>query len=419
MDKQYAVKNISLARAGTRSIHWATDEMPVMKILRAEFLKTKPLAGVRVAACLHITKETGVLLLALKAAGASVAACGSNPLSTQDAVAASLVKSGVSVFAWKGQKNKDYYQCLNRVLDSKPHITIDDGADLIFAIHKNRPELLKTVRAGQEETTTGVIRLRAMSTAGALKYPVVAVNDTPTKHMFDNYYGTGQSTVDAIMRATNILFAGKHIVVSGYGHCGSGIALRAKGLGARVTVTEVDSIKALQATMDGFSVLPMETAARVGDVFITATGDRDVLRGPHFRAMKDGAILCNAGHFNVEINLPELNALTKNITDVSEHVREYAMKNAKKIFVLSEGRLVNLAAGEGHPSSVMDMSFANQALTAAWLAKNYKKLATSIHEVPITIDERVAQLKLKTMGVAIDHLTLDQKRYLASWQEGT
>ena len=419
MPRSYKVKNINLAKQGDLRINWATKEMPVVAGLSREFKKTKPLKGLTVAACLHITKETGVLLLALRAAGAKVVAAGSNPLSTQDPVAASLAKQGVHVFAWKGQNNKDYYECLNKALDYRPHITIDDGADLISLIHAKRRELLKTVRAGQEETTTGVIRLRAMAKDGALEYPVIAINDTPTKHLFDNYYGTGQSTIDAILRATNILLAGKKVVVAGYGNCGSGIALRAKGMGAHVLITEVDAVKALKATMDGFKVLPMATAAKVGEVFITATGDKNVIRGEHVKTMKDGAILCNAGHFNVEINLNEVNKLTKKSFAVNEHLEQHTLKNSKTIFVLSEGRLVNLAAAEGHPSSVMDMSFAGQLLTTAWLAKHAKTLAPGVHEVPDEIDVKVATLKLKSLGIAIDQLTPEQQAYLSSWQEGT
>jgi len=416
---KYWVKNIKLASEGELKIEWAQREMPVLASISKEFRRNKPFKNLSLACCLHVTKETAVLVRTLEMGGAKVVICGSNPLSTQDDVAAALAKGGIATYAWKHQNNKDYYKCLNLVLDHKPKITIDDGADLISLIHSERQELLKTVWAGQEETTTGVIRLRAMAKDGALKYPVVAINDTPTKHMFDNYYGTGQSTMDGLLRATNILLSGKVVVIAGYGYCGKGMALRAKGLGARVIVTEVDSLPALQAVMDGFEVMPMKEAAKLGDVFLTATGDKDVLTSEHMRLMKDGAVLGNSGHFNVEINVPHLEKLSKSKKTVRSEFEEFSLKNGKKIFLIAEGRLMNLAAAEGHPSTVMDMSFADQALTAAWLVRNYKALENRVYDVPKEIDEKVAQLKLSSLGVKIDKLTPEQKKYLASWQEGT
>jgi adenosylhomocysteinase len=415
----HKVKDIKLAAQGKLKISWAEGEMPVLNIIKKEWAKSKPFKGVTVAACLHVTKETAVLMKALTAGGAKVALCGSNPLSTQDDVAAALVSEGINVFAWKHISNKDYYKCLNRLLDFKPQLTIDDGADVISLIHSERPEQLKTVWAGQEETTTGVIRLKAMAKDGALKYPVVAVNDTPTKHMFDNYYGTGQSTMDALMRVSNILLPGKCVVVAGYGYCGKGIALRARGLGARVIVTEVDALPALQAVMDGFEVMPMNKAARIGDVFLTATGDKDVITSEHLKLMRNGAILGNSGHFNVEINVPDLEKLSSAKRIMRDELVEYKLKDGRRIHLIAEGRLMNLAAAEGHPSSVMDLSFADQALTAAWLVKKHKNLSAKVYDVPAEIDERVAKLKLASMGVKIDTLTPEQKKYLSSWQEGT
>ncbi len=415
----YKVKDIKLAEAGRNKIAWAEREMPVLAMIAADFKKNKPFKGLTIAACLHVTKETAVLVKALVVGGAEVVICGSNPLSTQDDVAAALAKDGVNVFAWKGISNKDYYTCLNKVLDFNPQITIDDGADLISLIHSERKEQLKTVWAGQEETTTGVIRLKAMAKDGALKYPVVAVNDTPTKHMFDNYYGTGQSTMDGLLRATNILLSGRVVVIAGYGYCGRGMALRAHGLGARVIVTEVDPLPALKAAMDGFEVMPMTAAAKVGDVFLTATGDKDVITSSHFKLMKDGAILGNSGHFNVEINVPDLEKLSKSQKTVRDQFEEYTLKNGRKLYLIAEGRLMNLAAAEGHPSAVMDMSFADQALTCEWLVKSYKKLHPGVLDVPTEIDETVSRLKLQAMGVKIDKLTPEQKKYLTSWTEGT
>lgn len=415
----HKVKDIKLAKQGKINISLAEREMPVLKIIAGEFKKSQIFKNLTIAMCLHVTKETAVLARAIKAGGAKVVLCCSNPLSTQDDVAAALAEEGINVFAWKGISNKDYYECLNKTLDFKPHITIDDGADLISLIHSERPELLTSVWAGQEETTTGVIRLKAMAKDGALKYPVVAVNDTPTKHMFDNYYGTGQSTMDGLLRATNVLLSGKIVVVAGYGYCGAGMALRAKGLGARVVVTEVDPLPALKAAMDGFEVMKMVDAAKIGDVFLTATGDKDVITGAHMKLMKDGAIMGNSGHFNVEINLPDLVKLSKSHRTVRDQVEEYTLKNGRNVFLIAEGRLMNLAAAEGHPSAVMDMSFADQALTCAWLVKNYKEMGNDVYNVPKEIDEKVSRLKLEAMGVKIDTLTPVQKKYLASWTEGT
>jgi len=415
----HKVKDIKLAKQGKINIEMAEAQMPVLRIIKADFKKRQPFKNITVACCLHVTKETAVLALALKAGGAKVVLVGSNPLSTQDDVAAGLAEFGINVFAWKYISHKDYFWCLNKALDFKPEIVIDDGADLISLIHSKRSELLKTVWAGQEETTTGVIRLKAMAKDGALKFPVVAINDTPTKHMFDNHYGTGQSTMDGLLRATNILLSGKVVVVSGYGDCGSGMALRAKGMGARVVVTEVSPLPALKAAMDSFEVMPMEKAAKIGDVFLTATGDKDVITGNHMRLMKDGAILGNSGHFNVEINVPDLQKLSKSHRAVRNEVEEYTLRNGNKIYLIAEGRLMNLAAAEGHPSAVMDMSFADQALTCEWLAKDYKKLSRKVHNVPQDIDEKVSRLKLASLGVKIDKLTPAQEKYLASWEEGT
>lgn len=415
----YKVKDISLARKGKLKIEWAEQHMPVLMSIRRDFAKSKPFKDLTIGACLHVTKETAVLAKTLKTGGATIALCGSNPLSTQDDVAASLAKQGIHVFAWRRQNNKEYYWCLNKVLDLKPNITLDDGADLISMIHSKRKNLLKKVYAGQEETTTGVIRLKAMAKDRALKYPVIAVNDTPTKRMFDNVYGTGQSTIDGILRATNIMIAGKNFVVCGYGYCGAGVAQRAKGMGANVVITEVDSLKALRAVMDGFRVLTIKEVAKEGDIFVTATGDKNVIRKEHLRLIKDGAILANAGHFNVEICLPCLERLSKKKRKIRENVEEFTLKNGRKIYLLAEGRLVNLAAAEGHPSEVMDMSFANQALVCQWIVENYENLTPEVHEVPREIDEDVAQLKLESMGVKIDSLTSEQRRYLSSWQEGT
>jgi len=415
----FKVKNYSLAREGRLKIEWAERHMPVLLAIRKRFKKKKPFKGLTIAACLHVTKETAVLVKTLRTGGATVALCASNPLSTQDDVAAALADEKISVFAWKDQTQKEYYWCLNQVLDFEPNITLDDGADLISTIHSQRQILLRNIYAGQEETTTGVIRLRAMAADGALKYPVIAVNDTPTKRMFDNVYGTGQSTIDGLLRATNVMIAGRDFVVCGYGYCGSGVARRARGMGARVLVVEVDPLRALKAAMDGFEVLPLKEAAKKGDIFITATGNKRVIRKEHIEVMKDGAILANSGHFNVEISLPDLKSLAKRKRKIRSDVDEYTLKNNKKIYLLAEGRLVNLAAAEGHPSSVMDLSFADQALTCAWITQNYKKLAPQVYEVPREIDEAVAAMKLRAMDIKIDRLTAEQKKYLESWKEGT
>jgi len=416
---RYKVKNIALADQGKLKIEWAEKHMPVLMKIREEFERTKPLQGIVIGACLHITKETAVLAKALKVGGAVVALCGSNPLSTQDDIAAALVKEGINVFGWRGVNNEEYYWCMNQVLDFKPNITMDDGADLISTIHSKRRELIENVYAGSEETTTGVIRLRAMEKDGELKYPVIAVNDTPTKRLFDNYYGTGQSTIDGILRATNILLSGKSFVVCGYGQCGKGVAARAKGMGSNVTVVEVDPVKALQASMDGYRVMNMEEAARTGDIFLTVSGDKEVIRGEHMRLMKDGAILANSGHFNVEISIPDLEKLSKSKRKIKENVDEYELEGGKKMYLLAEGRLVNLAAAEGHPSEVMDMSFSNQALCSEWIARNQGRLQTKVYDVPKEIDERVAKLKLESMKINIEKLTPEQKEYLESWKEGT
>jgi len=418
-NKNYRVKDVGLAEQGKLKIEWAERHMPVLMHIRREFETAGPLKGIRIAACLHVTKETAVLMRTLKAGGADVALCASNPLSTQDDVAAALATEGIKIFAWRGVGSEEYYWCINRVLDTRPNITMDDGADLISTVHSKRTDLLQTILGGQEETTTGVIRLRAMAADGALKYPLFAVNDTPTKHMFDNVYGTGQSTMDGIIRATNVLIAGKNFVVCGYGYCSGGIARVAKGLGANVIITEVDPTKALKATMDGFRVMPIADAARVGDIFVTATGDKNVIRGEHMLLMKDNAILANSGHFNAEISIPDLENISAGKRRIRENVEEYKTKAGKRLYLLAEGRLVNLAAAEGHPSEVMDMSFADQALCAEYFAKHAKELEPLVYDVPEDIDLRVARLKLESMGVRIDALTEEQKKYLQSWQEGT
>jgi len=417
---QYDIKDISLAPAGKLKIEWASDQMKVQQLIRARFKREKPLKGVSVAACLHVTSETANLMITLKEGGADIFICASNPLSTQDEVAASLVKDyGIATFAIKGEDNATYYRHLEAALENKPQITMDDGADLVSLIHSKKKHLLKYIIGGTEETTTGVIRLKAMELDHVLKYPIVAVNDANTKHMFDNRYGTGQSTIDGIIRATNFLLAGSNFVVMGYGWCGRGAAMRAKGMGANVYVTEIDPLKAIEANMDGFMVVDSETASKIGDVFVTLTGNVDVLTDRHFKLMKDGAIICNSGHFNVEINLPVLKKMSKNVRQMREFVEEYTLKNGKKICVLGDGRLINLAAAEGHPASVMDMSFANQALCAEFMKKNAKKLKDKVYSVPKNIDENIAALKLKSMGITIDALSKRQKEYLASWQEGT
>jgi adenosylhomocysteinase len=417
---KHDVKDINLAKRGALRIEWAEKEMPVLRSIRARFAKEKPLKGIRLAACLHVTTETANLAETLKAGGAQVYLCASNPLSTQDDVAASLAKnSGISTFAIKGEDHKTYYRHIMAALSLKPHITMDDGADLVSVLHTKKKELLREIIGGTEETTTGVIRLRAMAEDGVLKYPIIAVNDAYTKYMFDNRYGTGQSTLDGILRATNRLIAGSIFVIAGYGWCSKGIAMRAKGMGARVVVTEVDPLRALEATMDGFEVMTMKEAARIGDIFVTATGDIDVVYKGCFPLMKDGAIFCNSGHFNVEISIGELQKMSKKRRVIREFVEEYTLKSGRRIYLLGEGRLINLAAAEGHPSAVMDMSFANQALCAEYMAKNYRKLEKKVYSVPEKIDKEIARLKLKSMGIAIDVLTPAQKKYLSSWQEGT
>lgn len=416
---KYKVKRLALAGAGRKKIELAERDMPVLGSIRLACRKRKPFKGLTIATCLHITKETALLLETLRVGGARVVACGSNPLSTQDDVAAALAKSGIEIFAWKHQTDRDYYFCLNQVLDARPNITLDDGADLITTIHTKRTELLKYIKAGQEETTTGVIRLRTMARAGKLKYPVIAVNDAATKHLFDNVYGTGQSTIDGILRVTNTMIAGKTVVVAGYGYCGKGVALRARGMGANIIVTEIDPLPALQAVMDGLRVMPMSVASRLGDIFITVTGNKNVIRKEHFGKMKDGAILANSGHFNVEIAVTELKKSARTSREVRNHLEEFTLKNDRHVYLLAGGRLVNLSAAEGHPSSVMDMSFANQALSCEWLIKNYRKLSPAVYDVPKYIDEKIARLKLSTLGVSIDKLTPEQKQYLAGWQEGT
>ncbi len=412
------VKDLKLAKQGKLKLEWAEDHMPVLMQIKKNFEKTKPFKGLTIGACLHVTKETGILMRTLKAGGAEVYLAGSNPLSTQDDVAAQLVKDGINVFAWRGVSENEYYWCVNKVLDAKPNITMDDGGDLITTLHRSRQNLIKNVFGGTEETTTGVIRFRAMEKDKVLRFPVIAVNDAMTKHLFDNRYGTGQSTIDGILRATSVLIAGKNFVVGGYGWCARGIAMRAHGMGARVIVTEVDPVKALEAAMDGFTVMPMDQAAKVGDIFVTATGDKDIITGKHIRKMKNGAILANSGHFNLEINVSDLERLSKSKKRIRENTVEYTLKNGKKIYLLAEGRLVNLAAAEGHPCEVMDMSFANQALVAEYLSKK-PKLEPKVYGVPRAIDEKIARMKLKSMGMSIDKLSKGQKKYLSSWKEGT
>ena len=407
-------------KKGKLRIEWAEQEMPVLRSITERFRKEKPLKGFKLAACLHVTTETANLMETLKAGGAEVALCASNPLSTQDDVAASLVKfSNMSVFAIKGEDNKTYYNHINDVLSAKPHMTMDDGADLVSTLHKAKKDLLGNIIGGTEETTTGVIRLRAMAEKGVLKYPIIAVNDAYTKYLFDNRYGTGQSTIDGIMRATNRLIAGSVFVVSGYGWCGKGIAMRAKGMGARVIITEGDPLRGLEATMDGFEVMPILEASKIGDIFVTATGDISVISKECFAVMKDGAILANSGHFNVEIDIDELKKMSKSRRIIRDFVEEFTLKNKRRIYILGDGRLINLAAAEGHPSSVMDMSFANQALCAEFVVKNHKKLQNEVYSVPAEIDKKIALLKLKAMGIKIDMLTSKQKNYLESWEMGT
>ena len=420
MSQTHDVKDMRLAEGGRRRIEWSDLEMPVLRQIRQRFEKERPLKGVRVSACLHVTTETANLMRTLQAGGADTVLTASNPLSTQDDVAASLVSHfEIPVFGIKGEDNATYYKHIHATLDHKPNVTMDDGADLLSTLHKDRRELLKDVVGGTEETTTGVIRLRAMAADKALAYPVIAVNDAMTKHFFDNRYGTGQSTLDGIVRATNILLAGKVFVVSGYGWCGRGLANRARGMGANVVVTEVDPLAALEAVMDGFRVLPMRDAAPIGDIFCTLTGDLNVLDRPHLEAMKDGAILCNSGHFNVEINIPALESMATEKRRAREFIEQYILPDGRRINLLAEGRLVNLAAAEGHPASVMDMSFANQALSLEYLLQHAKELENKVYGVPEVIDREIARLKLEAMGIRIDVLTDEQRKYLASWEEGT
>ena len=416
--EEFQVKDKSLAPQGHLQIEWASAHMPVLNQVKSRFNKEQPLKSLTLGACLHVTKETAVLMETLLAGGAKVALCGSNPLSTQDDVAAALAEKGVHVFAQRGQTTEEYYWCINKVLDYKPVITLDDGADLVGTLHSKRTEGLQHVKGGTEETTTGVIRLRAMETDGSLKYPIIAVNDAYTKYLFDNRYGTGQSTIDGILRATSVLLAGKNFVVCGYGWCSRGIAMRARGLGANVIVTEVIPTKALEAAMDGLRVMPIAEAAAIGDIFVTATGDINVIRGEHMEKMKDGAIIANSGHFNVEISIKDLEGLSVATRTMRPNLVEYKLKDGRKLYLLAEGRLVNLSAAEGHPSEVMDMSFANQALCAEHLAKA-AKMPPKVYSVPKDIDEKVAELKLKSMGIKIDELTAEQKKYLAAWEMGT
>jgi adenosylhomocysteinase len=420
---KYKVRNLQLAPEGDRLIDWAESRMPVLMALRKKYSASKPLKGYRIAGCLHVTKETAVLVKTLVAAGAEVSWSGCNPLSTNDAVAASLAKQGISIFAWHGMNVKEFYWCIEQTLKFKPNLTLDDGADLIFTIHKNHPEFAeKYVIGGTEETTTGVHRLRAMAADGALKYPVIAVNDAETKWDFDNVYGTGQSTLDGVLRATSVLLAGKNVVIAGYGHCGKGVAMRAKGLGANVIVTEVKPTAALKATLDGMRVMKMDEAAKIGDLFITATGVKDVIVSRHFEKMKDGAIVCNTGHYDCEINLVDLAKMTRSKRLIRDNNEEYTLKNGKRIYVLAQGRLVNLAAAEGHPSEVMDMSFANQFLSQIRLATAHKKghrLPNGVHEIPAEQDQEIAAVKLKTMGYSIDKLTPAQRKYMEDYSAGT
>ncbi len=416
----YDIKDPRLADEGVRRIEWAAREMPVIRSIRERFAKERPLRGVRLAGCLHVTTETANLALALREGGAELSLCASNPLSTQDDVAAALVTEyGIPVFAIKGEDDATYYKHIHQALEHKPQVTMDDGADVVATIHRERRDLLDAIIGGTEETTTGVIRLRAMAADGALGYPIVAVNEAKTKHFFDNRYGTGQSTIDGITRATNILWAGKNVVVAGYGWCGRGVALRARGLGAQVIVTEVDPLPALEAVMDGYRVMPMADAAEIGDIFITLTGDMNVIDREHFEAMKDGAIVANSGHFNVELNITALASMAEGRRQVRPFVEEFRLGDGRRVFLLGEGRLINLTAAEGHPASVMDMSFANQALSVEYLVTREQRLAPDVYPVPSEIDAEIARLKLAALGVRIDELTDEQRKYLSSWEEGT
>ena len=420
IETPHHVKDLALADQGRKRIEWANQSMPVLQTIRKDFIKNQPLKGLRVAACLHVTTETANLMITLRDGGADVALCASNPLSTQDDVAASLARDfNIQTYSIKGEDNDTYYQHIMSAIDHKPHITMDDGCDLVTILHTKRRDALEGVIGGTEETTTGVIRLHAMAKEGVLSFPVVAVNDALTKHMFDNRYGTGQSTLDGIIRSTNVLIAGSKFVVAGYGWCGRGLAMRARGMGANVIVTEVDPTRALEAVMDGFRVMTMVEAAKIGDIFCTVTGDKGVIRQEHFEVMKNGAIISNSGHFNVEIDIPALEKMSSSKRQTREFVDEYNLRDGRKVYLLGEGRLINLAAAEGHPASVMDMSFANQALSAEFLVKNHASLEKKVYSVPEELDKRVARLKLETMGIGIDRLTPEQEEYLASWSEGT
>jgi adenosylhomocysteinase len=414
------VRDLGLAEKGRERIEWAAGEMGVLALIRERFEKERPLEGIRIGACMHVTTETANLVDALKAGGAEVAVCASNPLSTQDDVAAAICEqSGIDVYAIKGEDNETYYRHINAVLDHRPHVTMDDGADLVSLLHRERQDQIAEVIGGTEETTTGNIRLRAMANDGALKYPIVSVNDADTKHLFDNRFGTGQSTIDAIMRSTNLLLAGRTVVVCGYGMCGRGVASRARGMGAKVVVTEVDAIRALEAAMEGYGVMPLRDAARIGDIFVTVTGDRGVIRQEHMEVMRDGAVMANAGHFDVEIDKAALEGLAAGKRRIREFVDEYRLADGRRLHLLAEGRLVNLAAAEGHPAAVMDMSFANQALSVEWVVKNRGSLSPGVYPVPPEIDGEVATLKLRAMRVEIDELTPEQQEYLRSWEQGT
>jgi adenosylhomocysteinase len=418
----YKVKDLSLAKAGKLRVEWAESRMPVLMALQEKYRKTKPLKGFRIAGCLHVTKETAVLVKTFVAAGAEVSWSGCNPLSTQDDVAAALAADGISIYAWHGMNVEEFYWCIEESLRFKPNLTLDDGADLIFTVHNKHQELIPTVIGGTEETTTGVHRLRSMADAGALKYPVIAVNDAETKWDFDNVYGTGQSTLDGILRATSVLLAGKNFVVAGFGHCGRGVATRAKGLGANVIITEVKATTALKATLEGFRVMKMDEAAKVGDIFVTATGVKDVITERHFKSMKDGAIVCNTGHYDCEVNLKDLSKLKKSVREVRANNEEYTLKDGRRIYVLAQGRLVNLAAAEGHPSEVMDMSFANQFMSQLRLAELYKKgkrLENKVYDIPVEQDQEIASVKLATMGLSIDKLTSAQVKYMSDYSFGT
>ncbi|MBC7081410.1 MAG: adenosylhomocysteinase [Thermoplasmatales archaeon] len=415
---KYKVKDISLAKEGEKIFEWAQQNMPVLSSIKEDFKREKPLKGIKISACLHVTKETAVLIMALREGGAEISLCGSNPLSTNDAIAAYLAKKGINVFAWRGN-HEEYYWCIEKALEIKPNITMDDGGDLITTIHTKRRELIKNVIGGTEETTTGVKRQIAMEKEGVLSYPLVAVNDSFTKYLFDNRYGTGQSTIDGILRTTSLLLAGKKFVVAGYGWCGRGLAMRARGMGAKVIVCEVDEIRALEAVMDGFEVMQMKEAASIGDIFVTVTGNKHVISGKEIMKMKDGAILANSGHFDNEIDVEWLEREKVKKEKVRENLDAYTLKNGKKIYLLAEGRLINLAGAEGHPPEVMDMSFSNQAMAVKWLVENKGKLENKVYRLPEEIDRDVARRKLKTMGIKIDKLTEEQKKYLASWKEGT